>query len=542
LRKGLTSFLDALVVITDLSGVPPFAIWLIGGSPSESEAIHGLVSTRPRLASAWREGSLVIWGRVAREALPELYARSSLVVMPSKREQFGLVGVEAMMCGSPVVATAVGGLADIVLNGHTGTLVVPSSTPALANAIVGYLRNRDRSGREGANGARWCRFAFSRDGSCRRIAATYLGAPSQLAFPTRSDLRKLEIAELLAAFSTLGEPPHGFEDCSSSDHTSGVVTTSSGRYFCKWYRPERSDHVSTLPVSPALRRERTWEDCAARLRFYGATDLVPGVIRLPEAGLPLAIFNAHPPAPLREVAAEKAIARLARHFRAIRPLDSTDPSAARYLAALARVASRPDLQRVEEHDLAAAALNAQIFDCAPTFHQVHPHVELIRMRALLAQGAWAVEAEVRERLTGAMSVALDWIAFPVRVPALCHGSLKPQHLLAGPRGKLLACDTDNSRYVVGPFDEVHDVWYRVRDGSINVEEALATLSRAVPIETDLAVAWLLVYVVFATLLAVSCGCDVRQSRLLEFCRDFGSVFPLVHSVTKNRGTPATDRR
>jgi hypothetical protein len=348
---------------------------------------------------------------------------------------------------------------------------------------------------------------------------------------------------LLAAFTAIWEPPSGFVNLSSSDHTSGVVTTPTARFFCKWYRPEHSDHVSALPLPLALRREKTWVDCAARLRFYETSELVPKLIRMPDASLPLGIFDAHHRAPLSDLAAESAIARLAQSFRALRPLAPEDPLTARYLAALSRVAALPDLQRIEEHDLAAAALNAQAFDCAPAFHQVHPHVELIRMRSLLHQNAWVMEVDVREQLVAAMSHALDRIEFPIRIPTLCHGSLKPEHLLSGPQGALLVCDTDNSRYVVGPFDEVHHVWYRVLDGSLNVETALATLRRVVAsTDIDLAIAWLLVYVVFATLLAISCGRDMRRSKLIDFCRGFSSAFPCFHSVTRNRGTPPTSLR
>jgi uncharacterized protein YodC (DUF2158 family) len=44
------------------------------------------------------------------------------------------------------------------------------------------------------------------------------------------------------------------DDVSSSDHTSAIVTGASGDYFCKWYRPERADHITALPVTPRLRR------------------------------------------------------------------------------------------------------------------------------------------------------------------------------------------------------------------------------------------------------------------------------------------------
>lgn len=91
-------------------------------------------------------------GFLPREALSAHYARAAVVVCPSRREGFGLVCAEAMAHARPVVATAVGGLAELVADGETGFLVPPGDPQALRAAIdrlLGDAELRRRMGRAG---------------------------------------------------------------------------------------------------------------------------------------------------------------------------------------------------------------------------------------------------------------------------------------------------------------------------------------------------------------------------------------------------------
>jgi len=80
---------------------------------------HGIVAG---LAAAFPEACRVV-GWLAREALDELYARAGLVLMPSRYEPFGIVALEAMRLGAPVVAAGVGGLVEACGAGSGGRLV-----------------------------------------------------------------------------------------------------------------------------------------------------------------------------------------------------------------------------------------------------------------------------------------------------------------------------------------------------------------------------------------------------------------------------------
>ncbi|MDB9466856.1 glycosyltransferase family 4 protein [Dolichospermum circinale] len=74
-------------------------------------------------------------GCLSREILPSYYAAADVCVVPSHYEPFGLVAIEAMACGTPVVASDVGGLQFTVVNEETGLLVPPQNVPAFNHAI-----------------------------------------------------------------------------------------------------------------------------------------------------------------------------------------------------------------------------------------------------------------------------------------------------------------------------------------------------------------------------------------------------------------------
>jgi D-inositol-3-phosphate glycosyltransferase len=80
---------------------------------------------------------------VSHDELQRLYARAAVVACPSRREGFGVACLEAMAHGRPVVAAAVGGLLDLVVDGETGFVVPPRDPGALRAALERLLGDRD---------------------------------------------------------------------------------------------------------------------------------------------------------------------------------------------------------------------------------------------------------------------------------------------------------------------------------------------------------------------------------------------------------------
>jgi glycosyltransferase involved in cell wall biosynthesis len=89
------------------------------------------------LVEEWGLSSRVAFtGKVSTEALRALYRRTEVAVLPSLYEGFGLPAAEAMACETPVVATAVGALPEVLGNEGAGDLVPPRNPQALARAIL----------------------------------------------------------------------------------------------------------------------------------------------------------------------------------------------------------------------------------------------------------------------------------------------------------------------------------------------------------------------------------------------------------------------
>jgi glycosyltransferase involved in cell wall biosynthesis len=100
-------------------------------------------------------------GFVPHHALGPLYERAAVVAVPSHREGFGVACAEAMAHGRPVVASAVGGLLDLVVDGETGVLVPPRDVPALRAALERLLADRQLRRRLGEAGRERIRERFS---------------------------------------------------------------------------------------------------------------------------------------------------------------------------------------------------------------------------------------------------------------------------------------------------------------------------------------------------------------------------------------------
>jgi len=100
-------------------------------------------------------------GFVPHHELGPLYERAAVVAVPSHREGFGVACAEAMASGRPVVASAVGGLLDLVVDGETGVLVEPRDVDALRAALERLLGDAELRGRMGQAGRERIREHFT---------------------------------------------------------------------------------------------------------------------------------------------------------------------------------------------------------------------------------------------------------------------------------------------------------------------------------------------------------------------------------------------
>jgi D-inositol-3-phosphate glycosyltransferase len=97
------------------------------------------------------EEDVIFLGPVERERLPYFYSIADVCVVPSLYESFGLVAVEAMSCGTPVIASKVGGLAHTVRDGYSGLHFLPGRSDHLAKVILRLITDAEKMDEIGIN-------------------------------------------------------------------------------------------------------------------------------------------------------------------------------------------------------------------------------------------------------------------------------------------------------------------------------------------------------------------------------------------------------
>ncbi|MFJ2260343.1 glycosyltransferase [Streptomyces sp. NPDC087844] len=163
-RKG------AAVSIAALALLPETELVVVGGPPAHRlEQDPEVRRLRALARRAGVAGRVRFTGGVPSADVPPLLRAADVVVCPADYEPFGIVPLEAMACGRPVVASAVGGQLDTVADPATGRLVPPGDPQALARAVAELLA--DPVTRE-ASGAAGRRRVLRRYGWDRVAAAT----------------------------------------------------------------------------------------------------------------------------------------------------------------------------------------------------------------------------------------------------------------------------------------------------------------------------------------------------------------------------------
>lgn len=145
--KGIDTLIEAIALIKGQglfkdSGI---CLTIIGGDPDVSEEMMTSEMARLKeLCDRYGLGDLITFlGKHDQDTLPYYYSAAEVVVMPSQYESFGMVALEAMACGTPVLASEVGGLAFLVRDGETGFTIPAGDPDALAARLSAIINNQD---------------------------------------------------------------------------------------------------------------------------------------------------------------------------------------------------------------------------------------------------------------------------------------------------------------------------------------------------------------------------------------------------------------
>jgi glycosyltransferase involved in cell wall biosynthesis len=166
-RKGLIDLRDALVVLRQRSITP--TLWIVGDARQEGPGVFDRV--RDEFSTANLEAEFL--GRVGRDEVLDLLARCTVFCLPSHWEGSPLSVLEAMAVGSPIVASAVGDVPELLDHGAAG-LVVPAHDPdALADALESVLRDPTEARRLSAAARARVADLYSWRATVDRVAALY---------------------------------------------------------------------------------------------------------------------------------------------------------------------------------------------------------------------------------------------------------------------------------------------------------------------------------------------------------------------------------
>jgi D-inositol-3-phosphate glycosyltransferase len=165
--KGVETLIRAMSCLKVKEFERPAYLAVIGGDPNlPPEQMSAEMSRLQALCRELNMDRMVVFlGKRGQDSLPYYYSAADVLVMPSHYESFGMVALEAMACGTPVVASQVGGLAFLVQDGVTGFHVPDQDEEALCDRLTRLLGDSSLRTQMGAAAA-----DYARSYSWRQIA------------------------------------------------------------------------------------------------------------------------------------------------------------------------------------------------------------------------------------------------------------------------------------------------------------------------------------------------------------------------------------
>jgi D-inositol-3-phosphate glycosyltransferase len=157
--KGVDTLIQAMACLDLKDTSRPVHLAIIGGDPSASpEQMTAEMARLQKLCTdLGLDESVLFLGKRDQDKLPYYYSAAEVLVMPSHYESFGMVALEAMACGTPVVASEVGGLAYLVRDGETGFTIPAEEPESLCEKLSWLLNDHELHARMSGNAAEYAK-------------------------------------------------------------------------------------------------------------------------------------------------------------------------------------------------------------------------------------------------------------------------------------------------------------------------------------------------------------------------------------------------
>jgi hypothetical protein len=541
-RKGLPIFLDALELLLS-ADLPPFRTRIVGGSSAEAACVERAVRRADVCDEYTRSGRIEVWSRVERAALSELYSRSTVLCIPSLREQFGMVAVEAMMCGTPVVASRIGGLQDLIIHDVTGYLVDRLNPSALAAALAQFVRNPDLGKWMGRNALLWTTNRFDVQAVAGRYVDLYQAlrggaevVPDKPSGPELLRQRMLE-GDRSTVERLIGSCLTGWQDVSSSPTPSFVADTKVGRYFVKLHQMRPPSLTCLVLCAYDAPASSIPADRIKLARFLSGAPVAPRIVSADEHSGVLVQEPLLDDPRATEQEAESLMLKASEQIQSLVTVQG--PEADRFLQALQNAAITTEEQHaVDLVDKAAGQLSAALLGVRPRLRRCHPQIELLRIAAYLRRNPWAVSPEFGSRCRSLIRFLISERPLVHAYPRLQHGSMKREHLMRRYDGTSAVCDLDHAGLYVGPHDIAH--WFH--DQHTNQEAAapfrmLSRIHHFAGSDDDrfLGAVWLAVFAIFKTLWRFARGDWETRLWEMQFVTAFPEAFSKVFIQSRESG-------
>ena len=170
-RKGIETLIKAIPNV--LKQIPDAEFIIIGRDTNTAEAGRSYLKYLKQFIKPSFVDKIKFMGNVPDEELPNYYKSCSVFVAPSLYESFGLIYIEGMAWGIPVIGCVVGGVPEVVENGKTGLLVPPEDPKALAAAMIKLLKDEFLRKKIGEAARECVERKFSREMMARNTLKIY---------------------------------------------------------------------------------------------------------------------------------------------------------------------------------------------------------------------------------------------------------------------------------------------------------------------------------------------------------------------------------
>jgi D-inositol-3-phosphate glycosyltransferase len=175
--KGIATLIQAVACLKLKNLNEPVYLVVIGGDPDAApdEMSEEMVRLQ-KLCDELTVGKMVVFlGKRRQDTLPYYYSAAEVVVMPSFYESFGMVALEAMACGTPVIASQVGGLAFLVQDGITGYTIPSDDHDILCDRLTAILGDEELRRKMGKAASE-----YARDYDWEKIAIQIVGVYNKM--------------------------------------------------------------------------------------------------------------------------------------------------------------------------------------------------------------------------------------------------------------------------------------------------------------------------------------------------------------------------